>query len=116
MRQERLWARQRSKYRVKTTDSCHDGPIAPNGLLGLVPQRRDQVWVTDAKCILTGEARLYAVALLDVHTRRIVGWAMHQNLDASLVVQALRMAIAQRRPKPKLIVHSDRGTQFASLE
>ena len=116
MRQERLRARQRSKYRKATTDSRHDGPIAPNRLLGLVPQRRDQVWVTDATCVLTGQGWLYVVALLDVHTRRIVGWAMHENLDTTLVVRALTMAIAQRRPRPAVIVHSDRGTQFASAE
>ena len=81
-----------------------------------MPVRRDQVWVTDATCVLTGEGWLYVVALLDVYTCRIVGWAMHQNLDASLTVQALRLAIAQRRPRPDLIVHSDRGSQFASLE
>jgi transposase InsO family protein len=116
MRQERLRARQRSKYRKATTDSRHDGPIAPNRLLGLVPQRRDQVWVTDATCVLTGQGWLYVVALLDVHTRRIVGWAMHDSLDAPLVVRALIMAIAQRRPRSAVIVHSDRGTQFASAE
>jgi putative transposase len=114
MRQERLWARQRSKYRIATTDSRHDDPIAPNRLLQLVPTRRDQVWVTDATCILTGDGRLYVVALLDVYTRRIVGWAMHETLDAPLAVKALLMAIAQRRPAAKLIVHSDRGAQFAS--
>jgi putative transposase len=114
MRQERLWARQRSKYRPATTDSRHDDPIAPNRLLTVVPKRRDQVWVTDATCVLTGQGWLYVVALLDVYTRRIVGWAMHENLDAQLAIQALQMAIAQRRPSPALIVHSDRGTQFAS--
>jgi putative transposase len=114
MRQERLWARQRSKYRPATTDSRHDDPIAPNRLLRVVPKRRDQVWVTDATCVLTGQGWLYVVALLDVYTRRIVGWAMHESLDAQLAIQALQMAIAQRRPSPSLIVHSDRGTQFAS--
>lgn len=116
MRQERLWARQRSKYRPKTTDSRHGGPIAPNRLLGLVPSRCNQIWVTDATCVLTGEGWMYLVAVLDLYTRRIVGWAMHQNLDASLTIKALLMAVAQRRPRPELIVHSDRGTQFASLE
>jgi transposase InsO family protein len=116
MRQERLWARQRSKFRVATTDSRHGGPIAPNRLLGLVPQQRDQVWVTDATCVLTAQGWLYVVALLDVYTRRIVGWAMNDSLDAPLVVQALKMAIDQRRPSPSLIVHSDRGSQFASAE
>src|SRR5436190_2825168 len=115
MRQERLWARQRSKYRVPTTDSRHADPIAPNRLLGLTPTQPNQVWVTDATCVLTGQGWLYVVALLDVYTRRIVGWAMHENLDAPLVVKALQMAIAQRRPPPSLIVHSDRGTQFASV-
>jgi transposase InsO family protein len=114
MRQERLWARQRSKYRVPTTDSRHSDPIAPNRLLGVVATRPNQVWVTDATCVLTGEGWLYVVALLDVYTRRVVGWAMHESLDAQLAVKALQMAIEQRRPKPSLIVHSDRGTQFAS--
>ena len=114
MRQERLCARQRSKYRVATTDSRHTDPSAPNRLRGFVPKRPDQVWVTDATCVLTAEGWLYVVALLDLHTRRIVGWSMGECLDAPLTIQALQMAIHQRRPKPKLIVHSDRGAQFAS--
>ncbi|MDQ6654934.1 MAG: IS3 family transposase, partial [Verrucomicrobiota bacterium] len=57
---------------------------------------------------------LYLVAVLDVCTRRVVGWAMHQSLDARLVSAALRMALLQRRPRTSLIVHSDRGSQFAS--
>ena len=114
MRQERLWARQRSKFRVPTTDSRHGEPIAPNRLHALQVQRPDQVWVTDATCVLTGQGWLYLVALLDVYTRRVVGWAMEAHLDAQVAVRALQMAIAQRRPAPALIVHSDRGTQFAS--
>ena len=114
MRQECLWARRRSKFKVPTTNSRHTDPIAPNRLAGLTVQRQDQVWATDATCVLTGQGWLHVVALLDVFTRRIVGWAMHECLDADLAVKALQMAIAQRRPKPGLIVHSDRGTQFAS--
>ena len=114
MRQERLCARQRSKYRVATTDSRHGDPIAPNRLQQLVPQQRDQVWVTDATCILTGQGWLYVVALLDVYTRRIVGWSMGESLDTPLTIKALQMAIQQRRPQPALIVHSDRGSQFAA--
>lgn len=116
MRQERLWARQRSKYRVATTDSRHDGPIAPNRLLQFKPKHRDQVWVTDATCVLTGQGWLYVVALLDAYTRKVVGWSMGASLDAALTVKALTMAIQQRRPPPSLIVHADRGTQFASAE
>lgn len=114
MRLEKLRARQRSKYRVATTDSRHGGPIAPNRLAGITPGRPDQVWATDATCVLTAQGWLYVVALLDAYTRRIVGWAMGQSLDAALAVNALKMAVAQRRPPASLIVHSDRGSQFAS--
>ena len=115
MRADHLFARQRSKYRVATTDSRHGGPIAPNRLRGLAPVRQpNQVWVTDATGILTGQGWLYLVAVLDLCTRRVVGWAMHPILDARLVIAALRMALSQRRPGRTLIVHSDRGRQFAS--
>lgn len=114
MHQERIFARQRSKYRAATTDSRHGGPIAPNRLPELKVRRPDQIWVTDATGVLTGQGWLYVVAVLDLHTRRVVGWAMHAILDAPLTIAALRMAITQRRPSPGLIVHSDRGAQFAS--
>ena len=114
MRLERLFARQRSKYRVVTTDSRHGGPIAPNRVQGLVLRRPNQLWATDATCVLTGQGWLYLVAVLDVFSRRVIGWAMSQLLDASLVSTALRMALNQRRHSQNLIVHSDRGAQFAS--
>lgn len=114
MRQERIWARQRSKFRVATTDSRHDSPIAPNRILKLKADRPDQLWVTDATCVLTGEGWLYVVAVLDTYTRRILGWAMGSILDAPMTIAALRMALSRRRPPPGLIVHSDRGAQFAS--
>lgn len=114
MHREGIWARQRSKYRPATTDSRHDDPIAPNRLPGLTAERPDQIWVTDATCVLTGQGWLYVVAVLDVYTRRIVGWAMQDHLDARLVIAALRMALGQRRPSAGLILHSDRGAQFAS--
>jgi putative transposase len=114
MRAERLFARQRSKYRVATTDSRHGGPIAPNLVRKLTVRRPNQVWTTDATCVLTGQGWLYLVAVLDVFSRRVIGWAMSQLLDASLVVAALRMALSQRCLSSKLIVHSDRGRQFAS--
>jgi putative transposase len=114
MRLERIFARQRSKYRPRTTDSRHGGPIAPNRLQNLTVRRPDQVWVTDATGVLTGQGWLNVVAVLDVFTRRVIGWAMNQILDAPLVIAALRMALGQRRPAGTLIVHSDRGAQFAS--
>ena len=114
MHREGIWARQRSKYRVATTDSRHAGPIAPNRLLGLAAERPDQIWVTDATCVLTGQGWLYLVAIMDVYTRRVLGWAMHDHLDASMMIAALQMAVTRRRPAAGLIVHSDRGVQFAS--
>lgn len=114
MHQAGLWARQRSKYRVATTDSRHDGPIAPNRLLEMKAKRPDQVWVTDATCVLTAQGWLYLVAVLDVYTRRVLGWSMHAHLDATQMIAALQMALRRRRPKPGLIVHSDRGAQYAS--
>jgi putative transposase len=114
MRLERLFARQRSKHRVATTDSRHGGPIAPNRLRGLAVQRLDQVWATDATCVLTGQGWLYLVAVLDLFSRRVIGWAMSPLLDAPLVIAALHMALSQRRPTKSLIIHSDRGSQFAS--
>lgn len=113
MREERLWARQRSKYRPRTTDSSHSEPIAPNRLLAVTPKQPNEVWATDATCVLTGEGWIYVVALIDLYSRMIVGWAMNQNLDADVAISALHMAVGRRRPRTELIVHSDRGTQFA---
>jgi putative transposase len=104
----------RSKYRPATTDSRHGGPIAPNRMRDLTVQRPNQVWVTDATGVLTAQGWLYLVAVLDVFTRRVVGWAMSPILDAPLVIAALRMALGQPRPAGALIIHSDRGAQFAS--
>lgn len=114
MREERIWARQLSKFRVPTTDSQHGDPIAPNRLRELTIERVDQVWVTDATAVLTGEGWLYVVAVLDVYTRRVIGWSMGTILDVIMVSTALQMAITRRSPRSGLIVHSDRGSQFAS--
>jgi transposase InsO family protein len=112
MRREGIWARQRSKFRVATTDSRHANPIAPNRLLEVKANGPDQVWVTDATSVLTAQGWLYVVAVLDVYTRRVLGWAMHERLEATVPIAALQMAITRRRPPPGLIVHSDRGAQF----
>jgi putative transposase len=114
MRQKRIFARQRSKYRPMTTDSRHGGLIAPNRVRTLKVCRPNQVWTTDATCILTAQGWLYLVAVLDVFSRRVIGWAMSQLLDTSLCSAALRMAINQRHYSLNLIVHSDRGRQFSS--
>ena len=77
-------------------------------------RRSNQVWVSDATAVLTAQGWLYLVAVLDLFTRRVVGWAMNQILDAALVISALRMALGQRPPTRNRILHSDRGAQFAS--
>ena len=89
-------------------------PIAPNRVRTLKVRRPNQVWTTDATCILTAQGWLYLVVVLDVFSRRVIGWAMNQLLDTSLCSAALRMAINQRHYSQNLIVHSDRGAQFAS--
>ena len=90
-------------------------PFWPSNRIQTIQVRQpDQLWVTDATSVLTGQGWLYLVAVLDVCSRRVVGWAMHQILDARLAIAALRMALLQRRPRNPLIIHSDRGRQFAS--
>jgi putative transposase len=101
-------------YRV-TTDSQHARPIAPNVLNrrfdGWQP---NQAWATDITYISTGEGWLYLAAVMDLASRRIVGWSMSERITADLVCDALRSAYWQRKPNPGLIVHTDRGSQYAS--
>jgi putative transposase len=115
MRAQQLTGRSRQRRRPKTTDSRHGGPIARN-LLRDQPQatQPNQIWVTDITYVLTDEGWLYLAALLDLFSRRVVGWACGEHLDASLCTQALQRALQQRRPALGLIHHSDRGVQYAS--
>lgn len=117
MRAQQLAGRSRRRRRPKTTDSRHGGPIARN-LLRDQPQatQPNQIWVTDITYVRTDQGWLYVAALLDLFSRRIVGWACGEHLDASLCIQALQRALQQRRPALGLIHHSDRGVQYASHE
>ena len=102
---------------VTTTDSDHDQPIAPNLLeQDFSASAPNQRWVTDITYIPTDEGWLYLAAIMDLHSRRIVGWAMEATMHRSLVLKALDMAVTQRRPSAGLIHHSDRGSQYASEE
>ena len=103
--------------RCRTTDSGHGFPIAPN-LLGrnFSAAARNQIWLADITYIETGQGWLYLAAVIDLYSRRIVGWAMGDHLRAELPLAALRMAIKQQRPGAGLIHHSDRGVQYASAE
>ncbi len=117
MKQEDLCGRQKGRYRVQTTDSNHDQPIAPNRL-AQAPKatKSNQIWVADITYIQTGEGWLYLAAILDLYSRRIAGWAMSPNIDTALVLKALGMALLHRSPPRDLLFHSDRGVQYASAE
>ena len=126
MRTMGLRAKAGRKFKM-TTDSAHQLPIAPN-LLGQDfscnpsaestshAKAPDQVWLSDITYLWTREGWLYVCAVLDLYTRRIVGWAIADHMTRELVLDALRMAQAVRKPLPGLIFHSDRGSQYASHE
>jgi putative transposase len=100
---------------VVTTDSNHDMPVAENLLARMFgAERPDTRWTADITYIWTCQGWLYLAVILDLFSRRIVGWAMSQTIDRSLVLCALDMAIARRKPSLNLICHSDRGSQYAS--
>lgn len=115
MREMDLSAR-RGRRAPRTTDSCHDRPVAPNLLeRNFVADRPDQVWLADLSYIATGEGWLYLAAIKDMATREVLGWSMADHLRAELCVDALVMAIRRHGPPPRgLIQHSDRGVQYAS--
>jgi putative transposase len=115
MRKAGLRGNQKPRFRMVTTDSRHDQPIAPNRLLGQpAPTKPDRVWVNDLTYIHTDEGWLYLAGVMDRCSRRLVGWAMGASLETDLPLAALKMAVQQRRPAPGLIHHSDRGVQYAS--
>jgi putative transposase len=117
MRQQQLRGRVRRRYRMRTTDSRHDLPVAPNRLMVCPPaQRPNQIWVGDITYIATRQGWLYLAAVLDLYSRKIVGWAMGPSLDTSLVLASWQMAWSQRQPSAGLLFHSDRGSQYASAE
>ena len=100
---------------VHTTDSKHDMPIAENVLnRQLNPPAPDLAYVSDIADIRTGAGWLYLATVLDLYARKVVGWAMAPRMPAKLVCDALNMAVQQRKPSTGLIVHSDRGSQYAS--
>lgn len=101
--------------RARTTDSRHGYPIAPNRLArDFQAASPNQVWLADLTYIPTGEGWLYLAAILDMHTRKIVGWSMRQTLHTEIALEALTMAVQRQRPAPGLIHHSDRGIQHAA--
>jgi len=94
-----------------TTQSNHGWEVMPNLLRGLRPTGCDQIWVADITYVRLQEGFVYLAVVLDAFSRKVVGWAVADHLQASLAVQALQRALAERRPAPGLVHHSDRGTQ-----
>lgn len=114
MREEGIRAKSARKYKA-TTDSNHRLPIAPN-LLG---RRFDvdgpnKVWVSDITYLWTRQGWMYLAVIIDLFSRKVVGWSLQERMAAELVCNALDAAVRQRRPPPGLIFHSDRGSQYAS--
>lgn len=115
--------------RLRTTDSGHGRPIAPNRLRrNFTPTASNQVWLADLTYVRTGEGwrsrglrgpagatvPAHLAALIDMHTRKVVGWWVRDTLHAGSALEALEMAIKRQRPAPRLIHHSNRGVQYAA--
>lgn len=115
MRENGLQARRKRRFR-RTTDSHHAWPIAPNIIDGdFTAKAPNQKWGVDISYIWTAEGWLYLAVVMDLYARRIIGWATSDRLKRDLALEALRRAVALRRPKPGLIHHSDRGSQYCSI-
>jgi transposase InsO family protein len=114
MRERKLAGRVRRRFRT-TTDSKHKFPLAPNLLKrNFSADGPDQSWVTDITFLWTRQGWLYLAVILDLFSRRVVGWATSQNVDRPLALAALDMAVIHRRPVSGLMHHSDRGSTYAS--
>lgn len=114
MQKHGIRARHKRRYKA-TTNSKHSMPVAPNVLdRQFSTTAPDTVWTADITYIPTREGWLYLAVVMDLHTRAIVGWAMDERMTRELVINALRMARFRRKPKPGLLHHSDRGSQYCS--
>ena len=115
MRGRGIVGRVRSRRRPGTTESDHEQPLAPNrlGRREAPVTRPDEVWAADITCVPADEGWLCLAGVLDLGSRRLVGWARGESLDTNLPMNALRMALGQRRPRGRWLHHSDRGCQYA---
>jgi putative transposase len=115
MKSEGIRSKSKRPVRVRTTDSRHDHPVAANVLdRAFYPERADEVWTADITYVPTGEGWLYLAVVMDLFSRRIIGWSTADHLRAELTCDALEMALTHRRPNGELLHHSDRGAQYAS--
>jgi transposase InsO family protein len=114
MREDNLLAQRRKPFVPPTTLSRHGFPVVANLVRGLIPTGLNQILVADITYVRLLEAFVYLAIILDAFSRRAIGWALEDHLEAALALQALDMAIAARQPVPgSLIHHSDRGVQYA---
>jgi putative transposase len=117
MKAQGIRGRKKHRRKPRTTDSRDTHTPAPNRLAQQpAPTGANQTWVTDITCVLTAEGWLYLAAIVDLWSRRVVGWACGPTMHVSLVLSALRKALAQRRPAAGVLHHSDRGSQYAAHE
>lgn len=115
MRQAGLRARQKRRFRPRTTQSNHGFAVAENWLAKMpAPVRPNQVWVSDITYLPTQEGWLYLAMTLDACSRKVVGWCIDDSLETFIVTEALKLARQRRGPAPGLLHHSDRGVQYAS--
>jgi putative transposase len=115
MRKAGIRAKRRRAYKVTTTLSRHNYPVAPNTLnRQFWAEGPNQKWVGDITYIPTREGWLYLAAVLDIYSRKVVGWAMDKHMEEGLVASALQMATTHRRPGEGVLHHSDRGSQYAA--
>ncbi len=115
LRENKLGVRRKRRYR-STTDSNHSLPVAENLLERCfdVPEA-NQAWVSDISYIATAEGWLYLCVVIDLYSRKVIGWSMSRSINAELVLDALMMALMRRKPPEGIIFHSDRGSQYCSL-
>ena len=107
----------RRQHRSRTTDSQHDQPVADKVLArDFTASAPNLKWLTDITGIWTAEGWLYLAVVLDVFTRMVVGWAMESHRDEALVAHALEMALSRRQPRPGLLHHCERGSQYTSRD
>jgi putative transposase len=117
MRQAKIRAKTRRRFVPRTTDSAHQQPVADNTLnRNFTARAPDRKWVADITYVPTAGGWLYLAAVLDLFSRKIVGWSMADHMKTDLVSDALQMALRRRDPKQGLLHHSDRGVQYASDE
>lgn len=117
MREKGLQARAKRRWRPRTTDSNHFNPIAPNRLQdGLKTNAINEIWVQDITYLPTSEGCLYLAGVLDLHSRRLIGWSLQETMATTLPLAALEMALRRRGHPARVIHHSDRGCQYTSRE